>query len=163
MLTHCAIMRRVKDFLKTKCDNEKPIPTKKNPQIIMFLKYFLDEKKVVSMNREERMTYLKKMIESGDYDFFSYNKERKDISFTAWKDLTKQVFKTYGKYCLRCGTQNNISVDHVKPYSKHRHLATDFNNLQPLCRSCNSAKGTKSWDFRKKPAKIKHDLIKKLN
>lgn len=41
--------------------------------------------------------------------------------------------------CQRCGTRENLSVDHIRPESKGGTL--ELENLQTLCRSCNSKKG----------------------
>ena len=56
------------------------------------------------------------------------------------------VFKKHGKVCLACGSKNEISLDHVVPVC--RGGWNSVNNLQPLCRSCNSKKGKKIIDYR---------------
>ena len=91
-----------------------------------------------------------KIWESGKYDFFKpKNPERPEISPTRWKHLRDEVFNKYGKVCLKCGSFDDVVVDHIIPYSKNKNLATDINNLQPLCRSCNSKKGNReSIDYR---------------
>lgn len=43
--------------------------------------------------------------------------------------------------CQRCGSRRSLAVDHVKPESKGGELVLD--NLQTLCRSCNSSKGVR--------------------
>lgn len=43
--------------------------------------------------------------------------------------------------CKNCGINKNLSVDHIIPESKGRTL--DLDNLQTLCRPCNSRKGSK--------------------
>lgn len=48
--------------------------------------------------------------------------------------------------CLRCGTTENITADHVVPLSKGG--ADSIENIQPLCKSCNCSKGTKIIDYR---------------
>lgn len=57
--------------------------------------------------------------------------------------LTSQVIlsvlATYGELCLKCGSTKNIEIDHVVPLS--RGGTNLFDNLQPLCKSCNSGKG----------------------
>lgn len=45
--------------------------------------------------------------------------------------------------CVTCGTDKNLSVDHIKPLSKGG--TNDINNLQIMCVSCNSKKGSK-WN-----------------
>ncbi len=64
-------------------------------------------------------------------------------SYTAkeWIALCRK----YGNKCLACGS-SEITVDHVVPLSKGGTNCID--NLQPLCSSCNSSKGTKSTDYR---------------
>lgn len=54
--------------------------------------------------------------------------------------LRLRVFERDGYACLHCGTQENLSCDHIVPESKGG--PTTFENLQTLCRSCNSRKGT---------------------
>lgn len=61
--------------------------------------------------------------------------------------------RTYDFRCLGCGRQEpqiKLEVDHIVPLSKRGR--NDISNIQPLCRSCNSKKGTKTTDYR--PAKV---------
>ncbi|MFV9507809.1 MAG: HNH endonuclease [Oscillochloridaceae bacterium umkhey_bin13] len=67
--------------------------------------------------------------------------------FTAveWADL-KQC---YDYHCLRCGRREpeiKLSVDHVIPLSQGG--ANTIDNIQPLCRACNSAKHIATTDYR---------------
>lgn len=65
-----------------------------------------------------------------------------DFSEEEWVHLRS----TYGDCCLRCGSADGITPDHVVPLS---HGGSNFiTNIQPLCVSCNSAKGTHSTDYR---------------
>lgn len=43
--------------------------------------------------------------------------------------------------CLHCGARRTLSIDHIHPFSKGG--TTEFENLQTLCRSCNSRKGAR--------------------
>jgi 5-methylcytosine-specific restriction endonuclease McrA len=55
----------------------------------------------------------------------------------------------YNHTCLCCGKREpeiQLTPDHVIPLSKGG--SNFINNVQPLCRSCNSAKGDKSTDYR---------------
>ena len=63
-----------------------------------------------------------------------------------WREW-KAVLMQYGNKCLRCGTSENIVIDHVIAISKGGPNTAD--NLQPLCRSCNSTKSAHPWDYRK--------------
>lgn len=77
------------------------------------------------------------------YNFLQAVVDRPDIPPMVWKELKKRVYDTYGKICLCCSSTENISVDHIKPYSRFPELCIEFENLQPLCRSCNSSKGNR--------------------
>src|SRR5271157_1460066 len=57
-------------------------------------------------------------------------------SFTVfeWKDLCKK----YGNRCLCCGKRRKLTADHVIPVSKGG--TSNIENIQPLCKSCNSMK-----------------------
>jgi 5-methylcytosine-specific restriction endonuclease McrA len=61
-----------------------------------------------------------------------------------WNDLCE----TYNNKCLCCGRSDvKLTVDHVVPLSKGG--VNFISNIQPLCGSCNSSKGTKVIDYRK--------------
>jgi 5-methylcytosine-specific restriction endonuclease McrA len=55
-----------------------------------------------------------------------------------WKDL----LEVYGGRCARCGRKEDLTKDHIIPIS--RGGSSNIDNIQPLCRSCNSSKSTKS-------------------
>ena len=49
--------------------------------------------------------------------------------------------------CLRCGSWDNLEIDHVTPISKGG--SHELSNMQVLCKPCNSSKGNRSSvDFR---------------
>jgi hypothetical protein len=58
---------------------------------------------------------------------------------TISRTLSKAVFERDLYRCKHCGTHKDLSVDHIYPESKGGDL--DMDNLQTLCRSCNSKKG----------------------
>ena len=55
--------------------------------------------------------------------------------------LKWQVWERDNYTCQICGSRKNLSVDHILAESKGGKLKLD--NLQTLCRSCNSRKGNK--------------------
>lgn len=60
----------------------------------------------------------------------------------------RQLCETYENKCLCCGRNDvKLTADHVMPLSKGGSNA--ITNIQPLCGSCNSSKGTKIIDYRK--------------
>jgi len=67
-------------------------------------------------------------------------------SFTSRPEVRNEVISTHGSACLSCGDETDITMDHVKPIAIGGGNTVD--NLQPLCRSCNSKKGTKEKDYR---------------
>jgi 5-methylcytosine-specific restriction endonuclease McrA len=63
-------------------------------------------------------------------------------SLSEWNELCQR----HGNRCLCCGEAKALTVDHVIPLS---HGGTDYiDNIQPLCQSCNSKKGTRHTDYR---------------
>lgn len=76
------------------------------------------------------------------------NKPRRDgCIFTAKKSVQDMIYGIYGKKCLACGSVWSITLDHVIPINAGGKNTID--NLQPLCKSCNSKKGTKTIDYRR--------------
>lgn len=66
------------------------------------------------------------------------------ISAEQWLDICE----LYGFKCLCCGKQKVLHMDHVVSLRNGgRHT---IENIQPLCRECNSRKGAKNTDYRGK-------------
>ena len=65
----------------------------------------------------------------------SYKKKR--ISHS----LRMQVYERDKYRCVTCGTHLNLTCDHIYPESLGGE--TSLSNLQTMCKSCNSKKGTK--------------------
>lgn len=67
-------------------------------------------------------------------------------TFDEWYNLCE----FYEFHCLKCRKIfpfGSLTVDHVKPISKG---GTSFiENIQPLCKKCNSSKNDKETDYRK--------------
>ena len=57
------------------------------------------------------------------------------------EELRNRIFKRDDYQCKKCGTTENLSIDHIMPFSKGG--ITEESNLQTLCRSCNSRKGAR--------------------
>ena len=62
---------------------------------------------------------------------------------TEWKLLCEK----YDYLCLGCGERKPLEADHIVPIA--RGGTSDIENIQPLCRFCNSSKGAKTIDYRK--------------
>jgi 5-methylcytosine-specific restriction endonuclease McrA len=60
-----------------------------------------------------------------------------------WQDL----LECCSYKCLSCGAENvKLTKDHIQPISKGG--SNWISNIQPLCQSCNSAKGVQTIDYR---------------
>lgn len=79
----------------------------------------------------------------------SLNKTKAFLQSPDWRRLRYEVLRERGKRCECCGAVTGeasrggmvrIEVDHIKPISKFWHLRLDRENLQVLCRDCNSGK-----------------------
>ena len=70
-----------------------------------------------------------------------------------WQALVEQ----YDSRCLCCGAVGDLTRDHVVPLVKGG--SNDIGNIQPLCRPCNSRKGTKTVDYRPTLAKSPGESI----
>lgn len=58
-------------------------------------------------------------------------------TFEEWQNLCKK----FNQKCAKCGEKRKLTKDHIKPLSAG---GTDYiDNIQPLCRNCNSRK----WKF----------------
>ncbi|WP_394651378.1 HNH endonuclease [uncultured Acinetobacter sp.] len=83
----------------------------------------------VESKRSER---LEKMLPSSSGGY-----KKKRISQT----LRMQVYERDGFACVTCGVQKNLSLDHIKPEVLGGESTLE--NLQTMCKSCNSRKGAR--------------------
>lgn len=61
-------------------------------------------------------------------------------------NVREWVFTAYGEVCISCGSKEDIQLDHVISIAKCGK--NTLSNLQPLCKSCNVSKRTKTIDYR---------------
>ena len=68
--------------------------------------------------------------------------------FIGKKNVRYFIFKRDGDKCLNpsCKTGKPLTIDHIVPI--HLGGENKLSNLQTLCKSCNSSKGTKIIDYR---------------
>lgn len=59
------------------------------------------------------------------------------LTETEWRDI---LWK-YNYQCANCGTSEDLTIDHIIPISRGGTNTSD--NVQPLCKSCNSRKSNK--------------------
>ncbi len=83
------------------------------------------------------------------------NARRRALRLAADGDYTAAEFEEmcakYGNVCLCCGADGPLEADHVIPLTWGGGNGID--NIQPLCRSCNSRKGNRhATDYRVKVA-----------
>jgi 5-methylcytosine-specific restriction endonuclease McrA len=57
------------------------------------------------------------------------------------RDILLALGRQAGGRCQRCGSGNDLHVDHITPVSKGG--SDDLSNLQVLCRTCNLQKGSR--------------------
>jgi len=55
--------------------------------------------------------------------------------------IIKKIFKKDNYTCKICGSNKNLTIDHIIPYSKNGK--NNEENLQTLCSKCNILKGNK--------------------
>ncbi|MFJ3037761.1 HNH endonuclease [Streptomyces tendae] len=53
----------------------------------------------------------------------------------------RRIYDRDGNACLLCGTTDDLTLDHIHPWSLYGPDTDD--NLRTLCRPCNSSKGAK--------------------
>ncbi len=63
-----------------------------------------------------------------------------------WKQLRDSFLLENELVCLRCGSDKNIRVDHIKPVRYYWDLRLEKTNLQILCNSCNLKKASNDHD-----------------
>lgn len=98
---------------------------------------------------EELMKQLKKVVWDGLHRYFvsQYPNKRKTASrYISNKHIRMEVFDLHGNKCLNCGSYEDICLDHITAVVNGGE--NELDNLQPLCRACNSSKGKQTIDYR---------------
>jgi len=62
------------------------------------------------------------------------------------KNIRNFIFERDNNKCLCCGTSKLLTIDHIHPI--YYGGKNKISNLQTLCKSCNSRKGTSFYDYR---------------
>lgn len=60
------------------------------------------------------------------------------------QSLKTKVFESNKYRCIGCDGYQELTIDHKTPIS--RGGSDEFSNLQTLCRTCNTSKGTKTME-----------------
>lgn len=68
--------------------------------------------------------------------------QRRELGSRKWKKQRELVFRTKGHDCYICG-EFATAIDHV--ISRKRGGGNNIENLEPICKSCNSRKGSKEY------------------
>lgn len=79
-----------------------------------------------------------------------------------WKKVRAEALKKYGSVCMKCGSTQEIQVDHVLARSLYPRLKLKLYNLQILCGPCNRKKGLHQNDYRPTPIRLKFIMIRML-
>jgi len=111
----------------------------------------LIKRKEYYRNNKDKILARMKEYQHNNLDKFRVHRHKREAlqrdsegSYTEkeWLDLCE----SYGNICLRCKKNKLLTVDHVIPITKK---GTNYiSNIQPLCRGCNSIKGTNTTDYR---------------
>lgn len=68
---------------------------------------------------------------------------RKDLDTTAWREQAARVKQRDGYACTACGSEDDLTVDHIEPVAHSGQKAYADHELATLCRSCNGRKSDK--------------------
>jgi 5-methylcytosine-specific restriction endonuclease McrA len=80
----------------------------------------------------------------------SYCRQHQRLKRANGGDFTEQewqlLLSEYSGMCAACGSTERIEADHIVPLSKGGINTRD--NMQPLCKLCNTSKQAKTVDYR---------------
>lgn len=163
--TKCKETKEDKDFYKGKsecktCHNARMLDYKRqHPEASQRdyeknkLSYKTKAKRWADANPEKRRAVLKNYRENHpDVTHYHHVKRRASENnaegMFSWEEWI-MLLQKYGNKCLACGSEE-VTRDHVVPIS--RGGSNTIDNIQPLCKPCNSRKGTQTIDYRTESA-----------
>lgn len=113
------------------------------------------DRRYYEANRDKHRERVKAYRQSnlGRYAIYAANRlaRKKNIGGSVAPAQWEELKAYYGYTCLCCGRREpdiTLTMDHVIPITKGGINAIE--NIQPLCGSCNSSKGTKIVDYRER-------------
>ena len=62
----------------------------------------------------------------------------------AYRRARLKVLVRDGHVCMYCGSNEDLTIDHVLSIKNHPELSMDLQNMVIACKSCNSKKGSRS-------------------
>jgi 5-methylcytosine-specific restriction protein A len=71
-----------------------------------------------------------------------------------WRKLRKEHLRE-NEYCIRCGSKESLTADHIIPPSGDESLFFDAANLQTLCDTCHRIKTQREIEERRKRRRIR--------
>jgi hypothetical protein len=119
------------------------IRVKPNIKLKVYFKEFLALNNLTAPINKKLNDYIIELFDSAEFDLIGANYDR-NYKPSDLKKLRVQLVDMYGEICMKCKSANQISVDHIKPYSLNKELSLELSNLQLLCKSCNSKKSNKN-------------------
>jgi hypothetical protein len=109
------------------------------------LKYLETEKKSIQQNINQYKFDLQfEVLFFQDEDKIRFILSDDFYRSTDWKKVRSRTLNEHENICVKCYSETDITVDHIKPRSLYPELALEYSNTQVLCRSCNSKKGVKT-------------------
>lgn len=90
--------------------------------------------------KDKAARYAKILVENENYR--ARRSQAGTVTLSEWKDVLQQC----ASKCLCCSAVTDLTMDHIVPLSCGGSHSKE--NLQVLCRACNSSKGTKTVDYR---------------
>jgi 5-methylcytosine-specific restriction endonuclease McrA len=100
-------------------------------------------------HQEQKKEYMHKWYLMHPEKYYEYVRNRHARKIIAGGTITTEeweaILQKYGNKCLRCGSIESLTMDHVIPLNPGTNTV---DNIQPLCRSCNSKKRRETIDYR---------------
>ena len=103
--------------------------------------YWLPEQ-IINPSTIDTVSRVAKYSREQNHLYSSYkHRRRESLRVTGKAELREQVFKKSNYKCVKCKSPVKLTIDHIKPVLKGG--GDEVENLQTLCRPCNSSKGAR--------------------
>lgn len=113
-------------------------------QTIQFIESYLRGDEYYFPTEKEKEGFYWKVVEhkrnlekQKTYEF----RRKKATQYTSKPSVRKQIFKRDGAVCKSCNSKKSLTIDHI--ISVKNGGTDNHDNLQVLCRACNSSKGAR--------------------
>jgi hypothetical protein len=113
-------------------------------KLFFLIKKFCEFHQLEVPTKKNMSNFLIDLYEDESFDLIKRSEQHRNYTQSQLNKFRVQLISKYGEKCMKCKSENNIEVDHIIPYSWDKSISLNYDNLQLLCKTCNTQKSNRN-------------------